>query len=494
MIMPNALRPMNTALEIIRQVETALQQDDEAAAAEALMAIGGSVAPTADESSKLAVLARTIDRNDLALRALAAGPDDMRTRMMALQLRTECGEAVADEISALVGPTPGAGPELHQLIGALDVEGRAEEAIPLLAAALHDQPDWVPGHQALAQLRWQAGAEDPTKSFAEAVETRPDHELLWAAWLGTLRSAADWDRYAKAAKQARARLPGSQLIAMVCAEGASEMGRTEEADARFQQLTAVADPHFDAARMRHAMRYRRFDQAARIGERAVSSHGNPECWAWLGAAWRLTGNPRSQWFHRGTDLIGKFDLDYPPEALDALAAVLRSLHHGAAPPLGQSPRGGTQTPGPLLKRMEPEIRDLRSRMKSAARAYIDALPAPEAGHPFLRMNRKAFRFEGAWSILLRPQGRHVSHIHSHGWISSAIYIDLPPGLTESPEKQGWLEFGIPLLPDDPPAGEAIMTVAPRRGRLALFPSIFWHGTRPFDEGERLTAAFDIVPR
>jgi len=31
-------------------------------------------------------------------------------------------------------------------------------------------------------------------------------------------------------------------------------------------------------------------------------------------------------------------------------------------------------------------------------------------------------------------------------------------------------------------------------RLALFPSVFWHGTRPFDDGERLTVAFDVVPR
>jgi Putative 2OG-Fe(II) oxygenase len=31
-----------------------------------------------------------------------------------------------------------------------------------------------------------------------------------------------------------------------------------------------------------------------------------------------------------------------------------------------------------------------------------------------------------------------------------------------------------------------------RGRLVLFPSTNWHGTLPFDEGERLSIAFDVA--
>ena len=37
-------------------------------------------------------------------------------------------------------------------------------------------------------------------------------------------------------------------------------------------------------------------------------------------------------------------------------------------------------------------------------------------------------------------------------------------------------------------------VEPKPGMLALFPSYFWHGTVPFEDGgRRLTAAFDVVP-
>jgi hypothetical protein len=37
----------------------------------------------------------------------------------------------------------------------------------------------------------------------------------------------------------------------------------------------------------------------------------------------------------------------------------------------------------------------------------------------------------------------------------------------------------------------IRLVEPKQGRLVLFPSTMWHGTRPFDAGERLTVAFDV---
>lgn len=484
---------METAERIIKQVEAALHKDDEAGAAAALKRVG-RVAPSADESRKLALLARSMDRNDLALTALAAGPASAQSTLLALQLRSEAGEAVADELGALLGISPRAGPQLLQLIGALEVEGRSPDAIRLLEHVLLQSPGWVEGHQALAHLRFQAAEADPARSFGEALARAPTDELLWGAWLGTIVRTSDWTLFERVAIESAKRFPGSVLIAMVCADGFSEIGREQTADRLFDQLAGIADAQFDAARMRHAMRYSRFAQAVEIGERAAATHDAGECWAWLGAAWRLTGDARSDWFHRGTELISSTDLDTSPAELQALAAVLQGLHRSSGPPLGQSPRGGTQTPGPLLKRAEPEIRQLRRKLRTAVRRYVGQLPAAEPGHPFLGRPRRAFRFEGAWSIRLRPGGRHVSHIHSHGWISSAFYVDLPKGLTQSLDKQGWLQFGVPPLPDDDRAIDPLKTVAPQPARLALFPSVFWHGTRPFDEGERLTVAFDVVPR
>jgi hypothetical protein len=81
-------------------------------------------------------------------------------------------------------------------------------------------------------------------------------------------------------------------------------------------------------------------------------------------------------------------------------------------------------------------------------------------------------------------------VHPQGWISSALYVHLPAPVATDPPSAGWLtlgepqkELGIELEP--------LLLVEPRPGRLALFPSYSWHGTRPFSEGERLTVAFDV---
>jgi hypothetical protein len=94
-------------------------------------------------------------------------------------------------------------------------------------------------------------------------------------------------------------------------------------------------------------------------------------------------------------------------------------------------------------------------------------------------------------VRLTGSGFHVNHVHPAGWLSSAFYVALPEAAMGGEDHAGWLAIGEPqaeLGLDLPP----IRLVEPRPGRLVLFPSTMWHGTRPFGEGERLTVAFDIA--
>jgi uncharacterized protein (TIGR02466 family) len=105
---------------------------------------------------------------------------------------------------------------------------------------------------------------------------------------------------------------------------------------------------------------------------------------------------------------------------------------------------------------------------------------------------RRIRFAGSWSVRLRPGGRHANHVHPQGWISSALYISLPPKTAAEANDAGWFTLGQP----DKQLGMAIepwRKIEPRSGHLVLFPSWMWHGTVPFSEGERLTVAFDVRP-
>ena len=98
---------------------------------------------------------------------------------------------------------------------------------------------------------------------------------------------------------------------------------------------------------------------------------------------------------------------------------------------------------------------------------------------------------GAWSVRLEQAGFHTDHVHPQGWFSSALYVALPETLGQGGEDHaGWLSLGEArdLVPGLAPR----QLIEPRPGRLVLFPSTMWHGTRPFPQGERLTVAFDIA--
>jgi hypothetical protein len=125
------------------------------------------------------------------------------------------------------------------------------------------------------------------------------------------------------------------------------------------------------------------------------------------------------------------------------------------------------------------------------RAYLEAVRDEGEALGRAWAPGEGYRLERAWSVLLRPGGFHVDHIHPRGWIASACHIALP-GAVEA-EPQGWLKFGEPGVATTPRL-PAEHRVKPRPGWLVLFPAYMWHGTAPFGGPEsRLSAAMDIAP-
>jgi hypothetical protein len=273
----------------------------------------------------------------------------------------------------------------------------------------------------------------------------------------------------------------------------AELGNYADADALFAAYAGLRDPAVMQRHIRHLLRTGRPDQAERI---ALTMTGTPiatEFFPYLSIAWRMAGNPLWQWLEGDPRLVGVYDLGDAVPSLDILAERLRALHVTLHQPLEQSLRGGTQTDGFLFSRTEPEFRALRAFMLEAVQAHVAQLPPPDSRHPQLGRPRTPIRFCGSWSVRLTSGGCHANHFHPEGWFSSAFYVALPDVAERGPEPAGWLTLGEPeaeLQLDLPP----LRLIEPRPGRLVLFPSTMWHGTRPFAAGERLTVAFDVAPQ
>ncbi len=219
--------------------------------------------------------------------------------------------------------------------------------------------------------------------------------------------------------------------------------------------------------------------------------------ALIALAWRLMGDPRYRVLHDYERLVRAQPLATPPgwssmEAyLSDLRASLRSLHTLRGHPIGQSLRGGVQTPQCLTRLADPVIKAFFRAIDPPLRAYLEAVTenGEALGRPW--SPERGYRLERAWSVLLRPNGFHVDHLHPMGWISSACHIEAPSAVETEP--QGWLKFGEPGIPTTPRLA-AEHRIKPRPGHLVLFPSYMWHGTVPFSGTEtRLSAAMDVVP-
>lgn len=196
--------------------------------------------------------------------------------------------------------------------------------------------------------------------------------------------------------------------------------------------------------------------------------------------------------------VQKRQIEVPPgfstlaEFNATLQEELMRLHHAQREPIDQSLRGGTQLELSQLVHSNRLIAALVKSFSTSIEGFIAELTG-SSDEPFIRNIPSSVEYAGIWSVCLRSGGHHVSHAHPEGWLSSCYYVSLPSVMSDTSDA-GYIKFGEP--PFACPGAELDrITVKPAEGALVLFPSYFWHGTVPFDDNEpRLTVAFDIRPK
>ncbi len=374
------------------------------------------------------------------------------------------------------------------LAESLELDGDPE-GLGLLAAAVARDPDWPKGQATLARMRWEAGEGRAfTRDMEQALERSPANRDLWVALAETLGAADLHHEAADAAARGRAALGDDPELMLLEAMNASEAGETERADRLFPLIPSALPGHA-TIEARHRIRIGELGAAAALcAEALAASPWDIVAWALTGLIWRLEGDDRAEWLLAQPGLVDARALPLDAPEIAATAEVLRGLHTTQAHPIGQSLRGGTQTRGTLFERDEPEIAALGEAIRAAVGDYWDRLPSGDPRHPLLRLRDARPRLSGSWSVRLTDGGFHVAHYHPEGALSSACYFVVPEAKAPM---EGWLELGGPPGGLDVPI-EPLVRIEPAPGRMALFPSYLFHGTRPFSTGERLTVAFDVV--
>ena len=394
------------------------------------------------------------------------------------------------------------GAEFHSNWAAAALEARRiEQAERLYLDALRADPEHPEARRGLTRLKIEyRGGEDAFAHFEEAARQRPKIQKPWLDWSKALMLNRQHEAALAVAEQGLAAIPGSFALAGV---KSYIQGLTGDAPAALDQLESLLrkqpnDAGLESLIAEIAFRAARPERAAELLERRTARDPRDQlAWSNLALAWRLMGDEREHWLcdYEGFVMVVEVpsaDGASPGEYAAEIASVLEPLHVTTFEPGDQTLRGGTQTGGSLFSRPDPAIQRFRQAVTLAAAKAVADLPDDPA-HPFLGRKSGRFAFSGSWSVRLAAGGHHVSHVHPEGWMSSAYYARLPTGDEEARGRhEGWIQFGASpehLGFDLPPR----RIVEPRPGRLVLFPSYMWHGTIPFESGDRLTAAFDYQP-
>jgi hypothetical protein len=418
-----------------------------------------------------------------------ADVNDPQSAFLHAQIALETGRPAAELFAQAAALNPNNPALIRNHAAALAEAGDAAAATALLENTLAANPAWLDGHRFLGNLRVTSGEPDPGRSFADAVTRDPDSLSIRLAWFQALSVARQWDAARQVVDDAISYFGARPALRSARVYLASESGDAANNPALFDAVADILDPGLDIARIRHALRLGDVSRARSVAEAHIGQPTASIFWPYLSIIWRLNGDPRAAWLDGDPLPIQIFDLDFTASELAALGATLNRLHTAKAPYPEQSVRGGTQTNGQLFFHHDPAIQQARAKVTAAVAAYIAVLQAPDPTHPLRGPPRdQPVLFEGSWSVRLAAQGFHSRHTHTRGWISSALYVSLPK-MDKPPS--GWIEFGAP----PPELGldlPAYTRIEPKPGRLVLFPSTLWHGTVPFDDGARLTIAFDVA--
>lgn len=441
------------------------------------------------------MILRQLDRRDQAIpslrHAVSLAPGQSLLWHGLARTLMEAGLPSVEEYGRSLQLNPGDSATIEGMTAALVAAGRSDAALSGLEQIVGRSPNWVDGQKLLAQLRWMSGEREGfDRGYDEALKAYPrDYGLRYEQILA-LTHAEQWDKLLKAVASGRAAMGDLPLFAVNEAVAHSELGETETAEQLFAGLAEDDDASVEVRRVRNHLRAGQPEAAAALIEPWLDRDAANSFWPYAATAWRMLGDPRWEWLEGDDRFVGIYDIADRLPPIDVLADTLRSLHKSHGQLLDQSVRGGTQTDGHLFHLIDPVIVKLREAVRQVVAEHAAKLPAHDPRHPLLGTPREPIGFSGAWSVRLQSGGHHSNHVHPMGWMSSALYIVLPP---ERPgdDQAGWLKLGEPHAQLGLDLGP-FRTIEPKPGRLVLFPSTMWHGTRPFNKGERLTVAFDVA--
>jgi len=385
--------------------------------------------------------------------------------------------------------------EAHSNLGnTLKELGKSDEAEASYIQAIALKPDYAEAYSNLGNLHKELGRLDDAKvSYTQAIALKPNFAEAHSNLAATLQEWGRSDEAEASYNKAIALKPGFAGAHFNLGVTLEALGRFNEAEVSYTQAIALkpnfADAHNNLLRCLYLL-----DKQALFFDKLDFLINKETANATTGSLTSRSalkyGVDKSNLFCRKPlQYVSHIDMNSQYDFEEVFAKKVRIfLNENRISNRKQSLLvNGYQTSGNLFniknsftdeiqKAIRLEIEKYRVNFKDSKDGLIKKWPIDYSLY--------------GWLISMKSGGELKPHIHSNGWLSGSLYINVPPDLKAD---SGRLVVSLGEEKDATDTRinvENIINVV--TGSLVLFPASLTHYTIPFDaEEDRIVLAFDV---
>ena len=385
--------------------------------------------------------------------------------------------------------------EVHSNLGVtLNELGKLNEAEASYRQAIVLKPDYAEAHSNLGITLKELGRLDEAEaSLRQAIALKPDYAGAHSNLGGTLNELGKLNEAEVSYKRAIALKPDSAEAHYNLGITLKELGRLDEAEASYKQAIALK-PHYAEAHNqlldclflqdKKSIFFDELDYL--INQDKVSSIiGSLACRSALKYGLEKPNlfctKPLNYVLHNDLNTRYDFEKTFVEKAKSILNENRISNRRQSLLV------NGNQTSGNIFDIKNDDINEIQNIIRIEVEKYRTKFKESEEG--LIKKMPAEYSLHG-WFISMKSGGNLKPHIHTEGWLSGSIYINVPRKL-----KVDSGNLVVSLGEENDAISTRInekKTINVVTGSMVLFPASLMHYTIPFEsEEERIVLAFDV---
>jgi len=176
--------------------------------------------------------------------------------------------------------------------------------------------------------------------------------------------------------------------------------------------------------------------------------------------------------------IAEADLNIPQDK------ILSYINHIKLQNIHSHPSGLAYTENQSLLK-DSIFLDLKNTILDLSRNYLNSI----------EQIFEDIQISSSWAIICPPNSKSGTHKHANSYISGCFYLtEGSPIIFSNPLTNLWHFTNNLDIPATTFRGSQYTSFTPSSGKLLLFPSWLYHEIQPNNTSERISLAFNIIPK